>query len=268
MPLGRERYVTIGDARAWPLADAEKEYRRLRQLVEAGSDPAGERQSNRDAPTVGELADRFKAEHMPKLRSTTRKDYLYYIDRLILPQFKHIKVAALKHSDVARLHSKIAERAPILANRAVAALGKMLQLAVKWELRPDNPARGVERRPEHQRRRLSAQEIARLLTALAQANEQASADAVRLLLYTGSRRAETLSAEWSQIDFEQALWIKPHTSTKQKQEHRVPLNGPALALLQRMRTEAAPDAKYPLPQWPQRAFGGYRNAVAQRVLEG
>jgi integrase len=245
---GRERYITIGDARAWKLADAEKEYRRLRQLVETGGDPAGERQANREAPTIGELAERFKAEHLPRLRQTTRKDYAYYLDSLILPQLKRIKVAALKHSDVARLHNKIAERGPILANRAVAALGKMLALAVKWELRPDNPARGVERRPEHQRRRyLSPQEIARLLVALDQANEQVSADAVRLLLYTGSRRAETLSATWDQIDFEQALWIKPHTHTKQKQEHRVPLNAPALALLQRMRAAAPPDAKYLFP---------------------
>src|SRR5262249_3592687 len=86
-----------------------------------------------------------------------------------------------------------------------------------------------------------------LLVALDQANEQVSADAVRLLLYTGSRRAETLSATWDQIDFEQALWIKPHTSTKQNKEHRIPLNGPALALLQRMWAEAAPDAKYLFP---------------------
>ena len=65
---GRERYITIGGARAWKLADAEKEYRRLRHLVETGTYPAGERQANRDALTVGELAERFKAEHLPRLR--------------------------------------------------------------------------------------------------------------------------------------------------------------------------------------------------------
>ncbi len=90
-------------------------------------------------------------------------------------------------------------------------------------------------------------EIAKLAAELDRSPEQISANAIRLILFTGARRAEALSAEWSQIDLAAGLWIKPARSTKQNKEHRVPLNAPALALLTKMRAEAPPNQTYLFP---------------------
>jgi integrase len=126
-----------------------------------------------------------------------------------------------------------------MANRVAAVLSKMFALAIKWEMRADNPVIGIERAPEHRRERfMSPEEIARLSDVLATHPEKDSANAVRLLLLTGARRGEVLSASWSQFDLNLGIWSKPAASTKQKKEHRIPLSAPALLLLTQMKTKA------------------------------
>jgi integrase len=108
----------------------------------------------------------------------------------------------------------------------------MFALAIKWRLRPDNPCKGVERNREHARKRyLSPDELVRLTRALAKYRDQRVADVFRLLLLTGARRGEVLSAKWEQFDLEQEVWTKPAASTKQKVEHQIPLSAPARQLL-------------------------------------
>ncbi len=155
-----------------------------------------------------------------------------------------MKVAEVRHSDVEKLHRTIAKTAPYRANRTVSVLSKMMALAVKWEMRPDNPARGVERAPEEKRERfLTPAEIGRLAEVLATHKERASCNAIRLMLLTGARRGETLSARWREFDLDAGVWVKPSASTKQKKEHRVPLSAPAVALLLEMRAEVDKDVR-------------------------
>jgi integrase len=137
------------------------------------------------------------------------------------------------------MHRKIAKDAPYAANRAAAVVSKMMNLAIKWEYRADNPCRGIERAQEHKRERfLSGSEIARLSEALAAHSERSSANAVRLLLLTGARRGEVLSATWNQFDLAAGVWTKPSSVTKQKRVHRLPLSAPALQLLTEMKDAA------------------------------
>ena len=157
----------------------------------------------------------------------------------IRPTLGSLKVAAVSFRDVERMHQRIAERAPYLANRTLAVTSKMFSLAVRWGLRPDNPTRGIERAPEQKcERYLTAPEIARLSAVLATHPERVSANVVRLLLLTGARKGETLAARWQDFDFAAGAWNKPAHTTKTAKLHRVPLSAPALALLTEMRIEA------------------------------
>ncbi len=236
---GRERRLTIGSFPDWQVAAAREEAKKLKRLVDQGQDPMGDRHADRVAPTIDALADRFEAEHLAKRRPATQTDYKSILRLYVRPTLGKMRVADVRHSDIERLHHRVAATAPYRANRTVAVLSKMLALAVKWELRTDNPARGIERAPEEKRERyLSGAEIARLGDALAAHRERASANAVRLLLLTGARRGEALAAKWSEIDLEAGVWIKPSAHTKQKRDHRVPLSAPALQLLTGMRAEA------------------------------
>ena len=241
---GRERRITIGSYPDWKVAAAREQAKQLKRRIDVGDDPMAERHTERAAPTMDSLADRFVAEHLLKRRPATQTDYKGILNLYIRPTLGKLKVADLRHTDVERLHAAVAKKAPYRANRTVAVLSKMLSLAVKWEMRTDNPARGIERAPEHKRERyLSVAEIASLGVALAASKERSSANAIRLLLLTGARKSEVLKAQWSEIDLEAGVWVKPSAHTKTKKDHRVPLSAPARVLLMEMRADADKRAK-------------------------
>ncbi len=92
----------------------------------------------------------------------------------MLPSLGSFKIEAVDRSDIASLHHGLRET-PVEANRVVALISKLFNLAERWELRPDhtNPARHVERFPEKPRERfLSARELARLGEVLREGEEK------------------------------------------------------------------------------------------------
>jgi integrase len=237
---GVERRLTIGTHRdPWREVAARKEALRLKAMVDQGRDPQGERNTIRAAPTVNDLIVRWREEHAPKLRPRNRQQNELLIGQWIKPELGTRKVADLRYADIEALHRKISTKGgrkkagtPYRANRALALLSKMFTLAVRWEWRSDNPCRGVERNHEERRYRyLTPAELERLVKALSEYSDQTAANAIRLLLLTGARSGEVLTATWEQIDLDAGTWTKPSSHTKQKHEHRIPLSAPTRQLL-------------------------------------
>jgi integrase len=233
---GRERTYTIGDASVWRCTAARDRARDLRRQIEDGGDPLGEIEDERAAPTVKDLIERFRAEHIPRKRPATGDGYDRILRLHVEPHFgQHTKVTDVRFEDIDALHRKVSRnRGTYVANRTVAVLGKMFSLAVKWRMRLDNPTKGVERNKEFNRRRyLNGDELVRLTKALAKHGDREAADAFRLLLLTGARRGEVLAMRWA--DIEDGIWSKLPSSTKQKEHHQVPLSAPAIQLLADIR---------------------------------
>lgn len=67
------------------------------------------------------------------------------------------------------------------------------------------------------------QELARL--------NSVSALGLRFLILTATRTSEVLLAQWNEIDMETAIWTIPPARMKARREHRVPLTGASLAIL-------------------------------------
>jgi integrase len=152
-----------------------------------------------------------------------------------------LKLAAIDHAAVDSLHRDITtiRCTPVRANRTVETLRKAFNLAIRWNWCERNPASGVRRNSEDKRSRyLNKNEIAALVQALNQHSEPMSANAIKLLMLTGARRAEVLGATWAMFDLDNGIWTKPSAHTKQRRLHRVPLSGPALRLLTEMKEEA------------------------------
>lgn len=245
---GRERRITIGSHPDWSVEAAREEAKSLKQKIDRGEDPLAERVEAREAPTVADLIGRFKEDYLPRKRPATVRDYSRWLDRFVVPKLGSVKVADVQHADIDALHRSISKDTPTQANRVIAVLSRVFSLAVKWGMRPDNPVPGVERNTEDNRHRyVTPDEIVHLSAALAEHREQSSANAVRLLMLTGGRRMEVLSARWDMFDLKGGVWLKPSSHTKTKQEHRVPLSAPALALLEGMRKAAADDATFVFP---------------------
>ena len=244
---GLERRWTIGGFPDWTTGAARDEAKRLKRVIDAGGDPVGEHRDARGAPTVNDLCERFVDEYFPRLRASSAGDYETAIRLHIRPALGRHKVSALKHDDIAALHRKISATAGHQANRVVAVLSRMLNLAIKWGWRADNPAKGTERNPEEKRHRyLSAAELDRLTTALADHPDRQAADIFRLLLLTGARRGEVQSMKWPDIELDAGTWTKPGATTKQRTLHRVPLSAPARQLLAERKAERG-ESEYVFP---------------------
>jgi integrase len=238
---GRKRLYTIGDIGNWRCTAARIEAKRLKQIVDQGGDPLGDIEALREAPTVGELCDRFLAEHVTRKRPSTARAYAQIVDLHLRPALGSLKVEALTFADCDGLHRRMTrDRGAHIANRSIAVLSKMLNLAIRWGMRSDNPTRGIERNPEGKRKRyLSGDELARLITALDAHADRQTADIIRLLLLTGARRGEALGARWADIDLKVGVWTKPGSTTKQRTDHVAPLSPQAVELLARIRAMQA-----------------------------
>ena len=229
---GRERRFTIGGYPEWSATAARTRAETLKRQIDLGDDPMGKRREERAALSISALCDLYIERHLPKKRPTSQRDDLSMINTIITPRLGTLKINAVRHSDIDALHRDLSKQAPFRANRVVALLSKMFALAIKWDLRSGNPAQGIERNPESPRSKyLDADELLRLAATLEHHPSQSVANAIRLLLLTGARRTEVLSATWTMFDLESGLWTKPKENVKQKREHRIPLSVPALSLL-------------------------------------
>lgn len=253
MPTGRKVYVVqyragrrsrrfkLGDAKVLTPDEARRDAKQLLAGVSRGDDPAGERQSRRVAPTMAGLCDRVLEEYAPlHCKPTTVKDYHSIIRNHIKPRLGMVLITEITRADVVAFHHALRET-PYLANRAVAMLSKMLNLAEDWGLRPmgANPARRIKKfREEERKRYLSSEEQMRLGRVLADLEADGSESpyviaAFRLLILTGCRLGEIRTLQW---DFVTTHHLElPDSKTGRR---RIPLPREAFDILQSLPRRA------------------------------
>jgi integrase len=255
---GRQRQFTIGSLPDWSVVGAREEAKRLKRAIDQGGDPLAEIAAERGAPTVNDLIERFLEEHVSRKRRHTQDGYRNAIEHYIRPALGRTKVAEIAWADVDALHRKVTKAGrAVQANRVVAVVSKMFSLAIRWRMRTDNPARGVERNQEPKRKRYpSPAELERLTEALDQHPDQQATDIFRLCMLTGCRVGEAKAARWDQIKIATGTWIKPGSTTKQKTDHVVPLSAPAKQLLAELRQRTGSEWVFPADSKP-----GHRVAV-------
>jgi len=239
------RRITIGRHGVIGPEKARRKAKKMLADVQDGADPATERKDDREAPTVAELAEKYLREHAAphkKPRSVEEDQRLLRLH--VLPALGRKKVAGITRADITGLHHAMRDT-PGAANRTLALLSKMMNLAEKWGLRPDgsNPCRHVDHYPERKMERfLSVDELGRLGAVLAEAERTATElpsviAAVRLLMFTGARLGEILNLEWSHVDFERSCLRLPESKTGAKVIH---LNAPALEVLNGIERDGSP----------------------------
>jgi integrase len=246
---GVSKRMTLGQH--GPLLTFEQAKRQARaMLVDAarGKDPVEERRRSRNAPIMADLAADYLAHHaVPKKRAKSVRDDRSMLNRIILPTLGSRKVDAVDRRDIEALHVRLQAR-PYQANRLLALLSKMFNLAVHWRWRADNPAKGVKRFDEEKRDRwLSDDELRRLCRVLGEHPNQRASNAVRLQLLTGARIGEVLRAERSDFDLGRGVWIKTSHHTKQKRREHVPLSAEAQMLVRTILSATDPACRYLLP---------------------
>lgn len=260
MPTGAKRYVLKYRADGGGRAAAQRwlalgahgaitpdQARALAQqalaAVARGEDPQAMKIARRKAMTMADVWLRFKNEHLSQRKPQTRYEYENQWRKILAPKRDKIGVEQLSRSDIDRLHKSM-KQTPYRANRVLALLSCLMFLAELWELRPagSNPCRHVERFKEEPRSRyLGADELQRLgeaMRVMVAAGEltQSAANAVRLLLLTGARLNEILTAQWSWLNRSRCLLALPDSKSGAKPVY---LSDAALAVLDNQRMIAA-----------------------------
>ena len=232
---GQQRRPAIGEHGAVTCEQARDTARHWLAEVSAGGDPSATRKAKKEAPTVADLADKYMAEHAPrkKARSAENDERLWRLH--VLPAIGRKKVAVVTREDIARLHGTMRSN-PANANRTAALLSKAFNLSEVWRWRPDgtNPCRHLEKYPERKRERyLTPDELRRLGKVLAKVEREkwdtpSIVPLIRLLIVTGCRLREIMTARWEWVDFEAGTLTLPDSKTG---EEVVLLTPPALELL-------------------------------------
>ena len=141
------------------------------------------------------------------------------------PAWKARAIADITRRDVRELLEKIAERAPVMANRVLAVTRKMFNFAIDQELIEVNPAARVTRPggvEQSRDRVLSDDEVRAFWTACEGLTPQMAAY-YRLRLLTAQRGAEVGGMRWQDVDLSAGWWTISAAVAKNKRAHRVPL---------------------------------------------
>ena len=230
---GQKRLATLGTYGVLPLPQARDKARLLLADVLGGQDPVVERAQDRAGATMKTLCNEYLERHAKQLKKSWSEDERRIKAHLEL-EWGNLKVAAITRADVARLHQRIGAKRKYEANRTLALLSKMFNLARVWGFLPEgaaNPAVGIEYYREEKRDRwVKAGEMPDLFDSIKQEENVYVRSALLLYLLTGARKNELLAARWEDIDTERAEWRLPET--KQGRPHVIPLSGPALEILE------------------------------------
>jgi integrase len=234
---GKQRRTTLGSFPVWTVGKARLHAGRMRLKADVGECVTEVRGS-----LVADLVEQWRAVVKLTRRAGTVVGYELALDNHILPTFGKVEPRAVTRNTVEAWHGKLAQGAPIQANRSLGVLSSFMSWLEHDHKIDRNPCRGIRRCPENQRHvLLDADEIQAAHAALSGDNNRSAALALRLALLTGARIGEPLHLTSAQLDTTRKLWIKPAATTKQKKVHILPLQPEALAVAHELLRIGLPD---------------------------
>lgn len=256
MGLGAEADVTLAEARE--LA------RENRRLLREGIDPIGRRRELRQAGrgagvTFRGVAALYLTAHEASWRNDKhRAQWRSTLDAYAHPVLGDMPVPTVDTGAVMRVLEPIWREKPETASRLRGRIEAVLDFARARGWREgDNPARWrghldhllpsrAKAAPVQHHAALPWAEAPAFMAALA-GQEAVAARALMFTILTAARTGEALGATWGEIDAGAAVWMVPAGRMKAGREHRVPLSGPALALLRALRPEDTAPGDFVFP---------------------
>ncbi|MHA6723802.1 tyrosine-type recombinase/integrase [Sphingomonas sp. RS2018] len=233
---GRQRQHKICAYGDLTVDKVRKEAQRLRSEVVLGGDPSAAKASVKAVPTYADLSAMHLAHAKTYQRSYDTTEM--YMRRHIVPRWGKLHLTDIAKQDVAQwLSEKSGEGlAPATVEKIRVIFGRSFELAIEWGVpgAARNPTHGIKRPPINNARNryLNATEAKRLQQAVANSRNTQLKYIVGLLLLTGARVSELLTAEWQHVDIERRSWLIP-TSKTGKPRH-VPLSQAAVDLIEQL----------------------------------
>ena len=235
--LGLGGYTAVSLARARQLAGGH------RLAVAEGRDPLAEKRRAK-MPTFAEAAVKVHEANLPRWKNGKHTDqWINTLRTYAFPVIGNLRLDRITRRDVLAVLTPIWTTKPETARRVRQRIRTVLKWAMAHEFVEHNAAgEGIDgalpamRRFKAHHRALPYAEIpAALETIDASTTGMAAKLCLRFLILTAARSGEARGAIWSETDLGNRLWTIPAERMKGGAEHRVPLSGAALAVLEQSR---------------------------------
>jgi integrase len=262
---GRAREMGLGPLHTISLAEARKKAAECRKLKLEGIDPIEAQHAKRDAErraaasslTFKVCAERYIAAHRAGWRNAKHAaQWSSSLETYAYPVIGDLPVQSVEVGHVMKILEPIWATKTETASRVRGRIEAVLDwAAARGHRRGENPARWRGHLSELLPARSKVQKIKHhaalpyaeigALVDMVRQQSGVAASALEFLILTATRTSETVEARWNEFDLKSAVWTIPAERMKAGKEHRVPLSGPALALLQRMTEVRHGDYVFP-----------------------
>jgi integrase len=244
---GREKKLAIGTYPVIGLAEARRRRDQARELLAAGKDPSRERQreklrtqvqaGNTFAAIAEEYCDKRSRDGQKAWATSTAARSEYLISLLKVP-LGHLPITDIEPADVLAAVRKIERKGQLeSARRTLQLAGAVFRYAVataRLSSDPTRDLRGALTAPTvtHYGAIIDPIRVGELLRAIdGYEGQPITKLAMQLAPHVFVRPGELRHAEWSEFDFEGALWTIPAGKTKMRKDHLVPLSRQSIAIL-------------------------------------
>ena len=237
----RRRDIGLG---GWPLVSLKEARERAfsnRKIARDGGDPTVHKR--RKVPTFREAAAKTFEANRSRWSRKTAQNWTQQLERHAFPVLADLPVDSIGREDVLRVLSPIwgkkldisrKLRGRIRATLAWCEAHGYIDRNVAGEAidgaLPSMPTVAAHFRALPYRAVAAALEVIDTSRA-----SLAAKSALRFLVLTAARSGEVRGARWSEIDLQAREWRVPPERMKTGTEHRVPLSGAAMAVLERVR---------------------------------
>ena len=228
---GKSRYSrTIGDTSKISVSDARKIIKDAKDAIAAGKDP-----EDRDL-TFKSLLDKYIKDygeyHLSKESlKILSKGYMKKAFSQILTK----KLCIITNTDIRSIFNFYTNSGKlVMANRILATLTAIFNKAIKWGIIDFNPCSNIDYHKEKSRDRfLNQEELKRFIGAAKRIQDSNFKDILKLALYTGARKSNILSMQWSDIDLSNNVesWHIKGSNSKNGIAYTIALNQAAVEVL-------------------------------------
>ena len=241
---GKEKTLSLG---VYPNVSASRVREKVMEakiLLDEGKDPGihkkqskSENGKNTFEPIAFEWyqkeSGRWSKDHAERVWQTIKADALPYLGNM--------PINDIKTRDVLHVVRQIEDRGALdVASRVKQRISSIFRYAVQTGYADFNPVDALKdvirtRKVQH-RKSLKLEQLPVFLNALDDyPGYLLTRYALQLIAYTFVRPGELRSAEWKDIDLDQAIWRIPAEKMKMNEEHIVPLSNQAIELLGKVK---------------------------------
>ena len=249
---GRMREMGLGSFKDFSLAEARERSRLQRQLVADKIDPIEQRDARSQvakAVAAQEISFEECARNYHKQEAVHWKNpkhaaqWINTLRDYAFDKIGKLKVHSVGKTEILAVLTPIWKTKPETASRVRQRMRAVLEWAAAKDLYPNYPhgiwdqiAKALGKNKKDGERAHHAAcpyaEVSKLVAAVRASNSQ---DIVKLAfeftILTAARSGDTRGAQWSEIKWDDRMWVIPGSRMKAKKEHRVPLTGRCLEIL-------------------------------------